>query len=72
MQVQPAAEVGEERLYSNFINSLRAEETKNKYSYDIYEISLLDRVLFIISKIHILDTFYKAKYYTCNNIYYRF
>ena len=34
MQVQPAAEVGEERLYSNFINSLRAEETKNKYSYE--------------------------------------
>ena len=36
MQVQPAVtETGEEKLYSNFINSLRAEETKIKYSYEL-------------------------------------
>ena len=28
--------------------------------------------IFSLTQIHILDTFYKVKYYTCNNIYYRF
>ena len=65
----------ERTSYSDSIDALRlaCKMYKMKLIYIIIKrIQRQDASIFNLTQIRILDTFYKAKYYTCNNIYYRF